>query len=186
MSGRVRRVVFGLGSNLGDRVEFVRAAVARLRALPGTQGAVRSGMYETAPVGGPPQGDYINAALLLNTDRPATWLLTMALQVEQEHGRVRQQRNGPRTLDIDLLWIDGEMVTDSALTVPHPRLVQRAFALVPLLEVAPDAREPRSGRLLSDWLSRLDCRGVRAFSPAFFYPPVRGVGVPLDTQAWKC
>jgi 2-amino-4-hydroxy-6-hydroxymethyldihydropteridine diphosphokinase len=167
---RLRRAVFGIGSNLGDRVSYVQLAVANLRALDGVHGAVRSQLYETVPVGGPAQGDYINAALLVHTARSPRSLLEAALEIELRHGRVRGVRNGPRTLDIDLLWVEGEAVDEPALTVPHPRLVLRAFALIPLLEVASDARDPVSGRPLASWAADLDLRGIRRTNGAMVAP----------------
>jgi 2-amino-4-hydroxy-6-hydroxymethyldihydropteridine diphosphokinase len=152
----------------------------------GLTGAARSGLYETTPVGGPVQDDYINGAVLLQTDRRAWGLLEAALDIELRHGRVRGVRNGPRTLDIDLLWVEGEVVEEPSLTVPHPRLLERAFALVPLLDVAPDATDPRTGRRLAESMRGLDLRGVRQVAPPYFFPHPRSLGAPLDTQEWKC
>lgn len=157
-----------------------------MRSLSGVHAVARSSLYETRPVGGPVQGDYINAALLVETDRSAQWLLHCALDIELRHGRVRHERFGPRTLDIDLLWMEGEQVQEDALTVPHARLLERAFALVPLLEVAPDARDPGTGRALGAWLDALDTAGMRKVAPAFIFPPRRPVGASLDTHGWKC
>lgn len=141
-------------------------------------GAVRSQLYETAPVGGPAQGDYINAALLVHTAWSARCLLEVALEIELLHGRVRGERNGPRTLDIDLLWVEGEVVDEPSLTVPHPRLLERAFALIPLLEVAPDACDPVSGRPMASWGRGLDLRGIRG---------VGGAGpVPWAAEGREC
>jgi 2-amino-4-hydroxy-6-hydroxymethyldihydropteridine diphosphokinase len=162
-SDGVRRVVIGIGSNLGDRVATVRSAIQALAALAGVYGCAQSRLFETRPVGGPPQGDFVNAAMLLYTDCAAQQLLASAMRIEAEHGRVRLQANGPRTLDLDLLWIEGEQVQLPALQVPHPRLLQRAFALVPLLEVAPDARDPLTGERLADRLPRLSVEGIREF-----------------------
>ena len=166
-----RTVIFGLGSNLGDRVQNVLSgASAMLRRIEAFRvrhtdvaqvecavsyddhgvWAMLSPLYETAPVGGPPQGDYVNAALSVRTNLPAQTLLTLAMAVECEHGRERLVRFGPRTLDVDLLWIDGEVVCDRNLEVPHPRLAERTFALRPLLDLAPWAEDPRSGVAYSD------------------------------------
>lgn len=131
------RAVVGLGSNLGDRLGALREARAALERC----GALRasSSVWETAPVGGPPQGPFLNAALALDTPMSAVELLDAALAIELRLGRTRELRWGPRTIDLDLLWIDGLTVESPRLTVPHPRLHERAFAVVPLLEVAPDA-----------------------------------------------
>lgn len=155
-----RRVVLGLGSNLGDRVATIHSAALAVGALPGVTDVRLSPLYETTPVGGPPQPDYVNAAVLVRTDLESRALLTAALEIELAHGRVRRERFGPRTLDVDILWIDGEIVQEPALVVPHARLHERAFALVPLLDLAPDAIDPRAGSLLARLLPSLDLDGV--------------------------
>jgi 2-amino-4-hydroxy-6-hydroxymethyldihydropteridine diphosphokinase len=135
------RAVVGFGANLGDRLGALRAAAARLPVVR------RSRVYETAPVGGPPQPHYLNAAALVAFDGEPLALLDRLLAIELELGRVRDPdvKNGPRTIDLDLLWIDGGVVDDERLAVPHPRLHERAFALAPLLDVAPGAVDPRTG-----------------------------------------
>ncbi|HVY48611.1 MAG TPA: 2-amino-4-hydroxy-6-hydroxymethyldihydropteridine diphosphokinase [Minicystis sp.] len=144
---RPRRVVIGLGANLGDRAGAIEAAVRALAAEPGIGVAARSGVYETAPVGGPPQGDYLNMAVLARSRLGARALVERLLAIEAALGRVRREgeRDAPRTIDLDLLWIEGERVDDPGVVVPHPRLAARAFALVPLVDVAPDARDPTTG-----------------------------------------
>jgi 2-amino-4-hydroxy-6-hydroxymethyldihydropteridine diphosphokinase len=156
-----RRVVFGIGSNLGNRIETVHSAAESLCALPGVARWTLSPLYETRPVGGPAQGDYVNAALLMHSAQPAEALLGFALRIEADHGRVRAQKNGPRTLDLDILWIEGERIDEPGLTVPHARLLERAFALVPLLDVAPDALDPRTGHRLANHLQGLSLDGIR-------------------------
>jgi 2-amino-4-hydroxy-6-hydroxymethyldihydropteridine diphosphokinase len=131
------RVVIGLGSNVGDRLANLREATSRIAAL-GTVLA-RSSIYETAPVGGPAQADFLNAALLVEYMESASALLAALQSIEHDLGRVRTERWGPRTIDLDILWIDGEAIETPDLVVPHPRLGERAFALAPLLDVAPDA-----------------------------------------------
>jgi 2-amino-4-hydroxy-6-hydroxymethyldihydropteridine diphosphokinase len=138
-------MVIGLGGNLGDRRATLARAVDALAADAAVRVVARSPLYETAPVGGPPQGDYLNGALLVETALSAREVLERLLAVEQSLGRVRRERNGPRTVDLDLLWIEGEPVDEPGLEVPHPRLAERPFALRPLLDVAPDARDPRTG-----------------------------------------
>lgn len=116
--------------------------------LQGVTVRARSSLYETAPWGASgdvPQGAYLNAALLVAWRGSPRGLLDQLLAVEREAGRVRDVRYGPRTLDLDVLWIEGVTHRDEALEVPHPRLTERAFALLPLLEVAPFARDPRTG-----------------------------------------
>ena len=137
------RAVVGFGANLGDRLATMRAA---LRALEGVARVEEtSRVYVTAPVG-PPQPDYLNAAARVAFDGDAEQLLDALLAIEASLGRVRDARFGPRTIDLDVLWVEGVAVDTSRLVVPHPRLHERAFALAPMLEVAPDARDPRTGR----------------------------------------
>jgi 2-amino-4-hydroxy-6-hydroxymethyldihydropteridine diphosphokinase len=142
-----RRIVIGLGSNLGDREANLGRAVSLLREDKDLHVLGRSAVYETAPRGGPPQGDYLNAAVLVVTALDARTLLDRALVIERTLGRVRssETRWGPRTIDLDLLWIEGEAVEEPGLEVPHPRLGERVFALRPLLDVAPDAVDCRTG-----------------------------------------
>jgi 2-amino-4-hydroxy-6-hydroxymethyldihydropteridine diphosphokinase len=144
----VRRVVIGLGSNLGDRRASLDAAVARLREDRSWHVLRRSPTYESPPMGGPPQGDYLNAAVLLVTSLDARAILDRALAIERGLGRVRSDdtRWGPRTIDLDLLWIEGEAVDEEDLVVPHPRLAERAFAIRPLLDLVPDASDFRTGQ----------------------------------------
>jgi 2-amino-4-hydroxy-6-hydroxymethyldihydropteridine diphosphokinase len=144
----VRRIVIGLGSNVGDRLANLDAAVAHLRADRDLRVLRRSPVYETHPAGGPPQGDYLNAAVLLVTSLEGRAVLDRALAIERELGRVRspEARWGPRTIDLDLLWIEGEEIAEDGLLVPHPRLHERPFALRPLLDVAPDAVDVRTGQ----------------------------------------
>jgi 2-amino-4-hydroxy-6-hydroxymethyldihydropteridine diphosphokinase len=139
----VLNAVVGFGANLGDRLPAMRSALAALATVARVERT--SHVYETAPVG-PPQPAYLNAAVLLAWEGSAEALLDALLAIEAAHGRVRgAERLGPRTLDLDVLWIEGLAVDGERLVVPHPRLRERAFAVVPLLEVAPDARDPRTG-----------------------------------------
>ncbi len=140
------RVFVGLGANLGDARAAIEDALLRLMALPGTQVVARSGLYRTAPVdaAGP---DFINAVAELRTRLGPGELLNALQAIEQAHGRQRPYRNAPRTLDLDLLLHGQRVVATSELTVPHPRLHQRAFVLRPLLEIAPDLIHPQLGPL---------------------------------------
>jgi 2-amino-4-hydroxy-6-hydroxymethyldihydropteridine diphosphokinase len=131
------RAVVGMGSNVGDRIANLREAVLRVARFATVAG--RSRVYETAPVGGPPQATFLNAAILVETELGPLALLDGLQRVERELGRTRDVRWGPRTLDLDVLWIEGVTVQDPRLEVPHPRLASRAFALAPLLDVAPSA-----------------------------------------------
>jgi 2-amino-4-hydroxy-6-hydroxymethyldihydropteridine diphosphokinase len=130
-------VVIGLGANLGDRLATLRAA---RDAIAGEVAPVERGshIYETAPVG-PAQPDFLNAAVLVRWSRGLDEMLALLLGIEARMGRVRRERWGPRVLDLDILWTDGDAVRREGLEVPHPRLAERAFAILPLLDVAPDA-----------------------------------------------
>lgn len=129
------RAVLGIGSNLGDRAGYLRSAVETL----GVAVQAVSPVYETEPVGGPGGQDaYLNLVAVLETDLAPKALLALCHQLEAAAGRVREERWGPRTLDVDILWIDGVELRTSELEVPHPRLRQRRFVLAPLGDVAPD------------------------------------------------
>ena len=128
-----RRALLALGSNLGRRSDYLRGAV---RGLPDVVAA--SDVYETKPVGGPEQGPYLNMVLRLQTALSPRALFDRCRACEIDAGRLRIERWGPRTLDVDLLWIDGVEVAAPDLEVPHPRMYERDFVLVPLADVAPD------------------------------------------------
>lgn len=128
----VRRAFLGMGSNLGDRRHTLRTAVAAIADV-----AAVSPMYETEPVGGPEQGVFLNIVVELETRSTARQLLALCQELEAEAGRVRTIRWGPRTLDVDVLWIDGETVDDDDLVVPHPRMGERNFVMAPLLDLDP-------------------------------------------------
>jgi 2-amino-4-hydroxy-6-hydroxymethyldihydropteridine diphosphokinase len=132
------RAFLGMGSNLGDRAGHLRAAIGGLRAHEGVEVVAVSPVYETDPVGGPEQGPFLNLVVELRSDLPARGLLGVAAGLEAAAARVRAERWGPRTLDVDVLWVDGEEVDEADLQVPHPRMGERRFVLVPLADLAPD------------------------------------------------
>jgi 2-amino-4-hydroxy-6-hydroxymethyldihydropteridine diphosphokinase len=127
------RAFLGLGSNLGDRLAHLRRAVAALDDLVAV-----SPVYETEPVGGPPQGPYLNLVVELDTERSPRQLLVLAHELEDGAGRVRGERFGPRTLDVDLLLVGDLSLDEADLVVPHPRLWQRRFVVAPLADLAPE------------------------------------------------
>ena len=139
------RAYVALGANLGEPVAHLRAAVADLAALPGTRVVARSSLYRSAPVGLIDQPDFINAVVAVDTPLEALALLRALLAIEARHGRVRSVPNAPRTLDLDLLLYGEAVVTDVELTLPHPRMHERAFVLLPLLEIAPEVALPGLG-----------------------------------------
>lgn len=154
------RAHVALGSNLGDRMATLDAAVRALDADDMTHVMAISRVYETEPVGGPEQGPYLNAVAVLETDRDPHSLLDLLLLTEDRLGRVRAERWGPRTADLDLILYDGPPVSSPDLTVPHPRARERAFVLVPLMEVDPYASFP-GGETAAEALVRLGpVRGV--------------------------
>ena len=154
-----------LGANLGDRAATLRAAIEALRRL-GAVTAVSS-LYGTAPVGYRDQPDFLNAAVALRTDRTPDALLEAAQAIEREFGRQRSFPNAPRILDIDLIYLDDLILTSPHLTIPHPRAAERAFVLIPLREIAPDLRDPRSGEPITALAGRLtDQADVRLYQPS--------------------
>jgi 2-amino-4-hydroxy-6-hydroxymethyldihydropteridine diphosphokinase len=142
-----RPAYLGIGSNLGDRLAHLQDAVRGLVATPGISVVAVSAVYETAPVGGPPQPDYLNAAVAIDTALSARDLLGVAHRLEHDAQRVRGERWGPRTLDVDVLLVGDEEIHDDDLEVPHPRLAERGFVLAPLadLDVRPDVPHPPGG-----------------------------------------
>ena len=153
---RPTRCLVALGSNLGDRLENLRAGVAGIHEANGIDVVGVSPLYETAPVGGPEnQGPYLNAALAADTTLDAAELLALLHRIEAGRERRRVEHWGPRTLDLDLL-VHGDLVTDgAALQVPHPRMHERRFVMVPVCDVAPDLVHPRLGRPMLDLLADL-------------------------------
>ena len=137
------RAYIGVGANLGDRQATIRAAVA---ALPGVVGV--SQLRETDPVGVVDQPPFLNGAVVLETELSPRELLDALLAVEREHGRERRERWGPRTIDLDLLLYGDETIDEPGLTVPHPRLHERRFALEPLLDLDPELAIPGRGRVV--------------------------------------
>jgi 2-amino-4-hydroxy-6-hydroxymethyldihydropteridine diphosphokinase len=167
------RVAIALGSNLGDSQVILETALQRLNDTPGLILQHRSSWYRTAPIG-PPQPYYLNGCAVFQVDRsrsdscgvspPA--LLSLLLQVEREFGRVRRQRWGPRTLDLDLLWFDTVILDTPTLTLPHPGLRERAFVLVPLAEIEPHWIDPVSDQSIAQLLKKVDCSGVERLESA--------------------
>jgi 2-amino-4-hydroxy-6-hydroxymethyldihydropteridine diphosphokinase len=143
----VRAVHIGLGGNLGDPIATLREALARIAQLPGVALDAVSSAYESAPVGLDDQPAFVNAAARLLTDLPLHDLLAGLLGVERQLGRVRTVRYGPRTCDLDILLAGDEVVDEPGLSVPHPRLAERRFALEPLVELDPPLALPDGTRL---------------------------------------
>jgi len=138
--GATRRAYLGIGSNLGDRLEHLQLAVDDLAAADGVDLVAVSPVYETEPVGGPEQADYLNAVVAVDTDRTPRALLELARAIEAHAQRIRTVRWGPRTLDVDVLLVGDERVDEPDLVVPHPRMTERAFVVVPLADLDPGWR----------------------------------------------
>jgi 2-amino-4-hydroxy-6-hydroxymethyldihydropteridine diphosphokinase len=163
------RAVLSLGSNLGDRVAALNAALASLAAADVRIVAV-SPTYETEPVGGPEQPDYLNLVAVVETDRSPYDLLEVAQGVEAALGRVRVERWGPRTVDIDIVVYDDLVSDDPRLTLPHPLVSERAFVLTPWHDVEPAAALP-DGRTVESMLAGLRTDGVRLRDDIVLQPP---------------
>ncbi len=154
------RAYIALGANLGDPAATVEAAFAALGNLPSSQLLARSRLYRTAPVGITEQPEFVNAAAALETSLAPEALLDALLNIEQDFGRVRALRNGPRTLDLDILLYDDLIIDTPRLTLPHPRLHLRAFVLYPLADLAADLQIPGRGQLAA-WLPAVANQGIR-------------------------
>jgi 2-amino-4-hydroxy-6-hydroxymethyldihydropteridine diphosphokinase len=153
-------VVLALGSNLGDRLASLQGGVDALCARPGLSGVQVSPVYETAPVGGPAQPEYLNAVLVAATTLSARAVLDRCQEAENALGRVRTERWGPRTLDVDVIVYGTEVSDDPELTLPHPRAHERAFVLAPWHDVDPGAVIPGRGRV-ADLLAAVSTADVR-------------------------
>jgi len=152
------KVFVGLGSNLGEREAMIRLALEALSRLPGTRLVKASSLYDTEPVGEVDQPNFLNAVAQLDTELTARQLLWNLLLIEKRLGRVRTQRWGPRTIDLDLLLYGSLVLDEPELTVPHPELTARSFVLVPLVELDPVLVHPVTGETLLHHLSRLNTR----------------------------
>lgn len=149
-----------IGSNMGDSRAILQLAVDRLDHTSGIRVKARSPVYQTVAIG-PPQSDVFNACVLISTSLDPKTLLDTLLTIEAQFGRVRQERWGPRSLDLDLLLFDDLILNQPNLQIPHPRMTQRAFVLVPLTDIAANWIEPISGKAIAELLQQVDCSGVR-------------------------
>lgn len=134
-----------LGANIGEPQQQIAAGFAALAALPDTRLLARSSLYRSAPVGYADQPDFINAVAAIDTALAPQALLAALLGIERAHGRVRDFPNAPRTLDMDIVLYADRVINEPGLTVPHPRMFERAFVLVPLAEIAPEVHVPMHG-----------------------------------------
>ncbi len=150
----------GIGANLGDPVAQVEWAIAELAKLPNTRVVRTSSLYRTAPIGHTDQPDFVNAVVLIDTTLSPRDLLDALLGIEHAAGRERTFQNAPRLLDLDVLLYDDQVIDSPGLAVPHPRMHERAFVLVPLAEIAPNAVIPGHGRA-ADLLKKVNDQEVR-------------------------
>ena len=153
----------GLGGNLGNRRQFLTEAILALNREPGIRVDKISSVYETEPVGVIDQPDFLNLVVEVTTTLTAHDLLMRCLQIEETLGRVRAERWGPRTIDVDLLWFNGTAVNEPDLVLPHPRMKDRAFVLVPLAEIASSLLV--EGMRVDELASRPDQFGLRRLGP---------------------
>lgn len=155
----IHQSAIALGSNIGDSVATLAAAIEELSAIPGVQLVAISSWYRTKAVG-PPQPDYINGCIILQAKLSPQELIETLLATERKFGRVRQQRWGPRSLDLDILLYNDLIIDSPKLQIPHPRMYERAFVLVPLAEIAPDWVDPISGFTMKELVKKVDCSDV--------------------------
>lgn len=156
-------VYIALGTNLGDRMGYLQAAID---ALPPKVKVVRlSPVYETPPWGILDQPDFLNQVLQAETDLPPEELLVYLKEIEKAIGRQSRVRYGPREIDIDILFYDQQVVDLPQLQIPHPRLHERSFVLVPLADLAADLRHPQSGKTVRELLQAVDTQGVKRYQP---------------------
>jgi 2-amino-4-hydroxy-6-hydroxymethyldihydropteridine diphosphokinase len=160
MRPQARSAVLALGSNLGDRGDILQGGVDAIAGLPGVRVTAVSPVYETVPVGGPPQPDYLNAVALIETATGSRELLSQLHEAEAAFDRVRLVRWGPRTLDIDIITVANELSDDQELTLPHPRAHERAFVLAPWHDADPVAVLPGCGTV-AGLLAGVDHTGIR-------------------------
>lgn len=153
------KACIALGANIGEPLRQIEAGFAALAALPGTRLLARSSLYRSAPVGYADQPDFINAVAIIDTSLAPHALLDAILDIERVNGRVREFPNAPRTLDLDIVLYGDCVVHDPGLTIPHARMLERAFVMVPLAEVAPDMAVPGHGTV-RELAARVDAGSV--------------------------
>lgn len=158
------KCAIALGSNLGNSLDIVANALKALTNIPGIDLIATSSWYQTKPVG-PPQPDYINGCVVLQVQPNPEELLTILQAIELQFGRVRTEKWGARTLDLDILLYDDLVIQTPKLTIPHSHMTERAFVLVPLAEIAPNWLEPVSKKAIAQLAKEVDCTGVKLINP---------------------
>ena len=159
----MQNVFIALGSNLGDRLEHLKAGIVMLEQQSEIRVSAKSRVFETEPFGvTSAQGAYLNAAAQLETSLSAQNLLTVMLEIERSRGRERTERWGARTLDLDILLYGSSLIWEPHLEIPHPRILERAFVLAPLADIAPNLEIPGTEFTVIQALGRLDTGGIWA------------------------
>lgn len=156
------KCAIALGSNLGDSLNTLESSLTVLNSTPGINLLKVSRWYQTKPVG-PPQPDYLNGCATFNVEQKPEELLTLLQATELQFGRVRTEKWGARTLDLDILLYDDLIMETPNLIIPHPRMNERAFVLVPLAEIAADWQEPKTGKAIAKLASTIDTHGVKIY-----------------------
>lgn len=159
MAAPAHTACIALGANIGEPLRQIEAGFSALAALPGTRLIARSSLYRSAPVGYADQPDFINAVAIIATALAPHALLDALLAIERVNGRVREFPNAPRTLDLDIVLYGDVILQEQGLTIPHARMLERAFVMVPLAEIAPDTVVPGQGRV-SDLVRRVDAGSI--------------------------
>lgn len=163
----MKHAYLGLGSNLGDRVNYLKRSLELLSSRPEVKIAALSSLYETEPVGGPAQGPFLNACAVILVELTPVRLLQEMLSIEERLGRVRKKKWGPRVIDLDLLAYEGITMNTPILKLPHPLLAERDFVLIPLGEIAPSLPVLSCGKTVGNLLaSRKPAEGVKLFHSA--------------------
>ena len=168
----INQCAIALGSNLGNSLATLEQALKFLSQTPGINLVAASSWYLTKPIG-PPQPDYLNGCAILAVEQTPEKLLILLQAIELQFGRVRSQetRWGARTLDLDIILYGDLIIHESNLIIPHPRMRERAFVLVPLSEIAADWQEPVSQKAIAELVSEIDCSGVEIFQTSEFSSP---------------
>jgi 2-amino-4-hydroxy-6-hydroxymethyldihydropteridine diphosphokinase len=150
----MENVFLGIGSNVGDRIQFLVEAVRKLRAIPATRILKVSSVYETEPVGVKNQNDFLNAVVLVQTSIDVADFHSRIKLIEKEIGRVERDRWGPREIDIDILLFEDRVINETAITIPHAEMVNRRFVLQPMAEIAPETVHPLVHKTVKDLLAK--------------------------------
>ena len=157
------KTAIALGSNLGDSLTILKSSLTVINSVPGVNLVVVSSWYRTQPIG-PPQPDYLNGCAILNVQQTPEELLALLQAVELQFGRVRNEKWGARTLDLDIILYEDLIINTPNLTIPHPRMYERAFVLVPLTEIAADWQEPKTKKAIAQLAREIDTSGVKIYA----------------------